>query len=422
MSNSLSSPSRVLLVDDDADIRKAASLLLGRHGFEIVVAANPEEAWSALAATNVDVVLLDLNFGPGAVTGAEGLRCLKGLTAHDPDVVVVVVTGHSGINIAVAAMRAGAADFVMKPWNNERLLATLRDAAALRRRRLDASSPSQSLPDNAPMIGESPAMQRVEALTARIAATNAPILITGEPGVGKNLLAQLIHRRSRRAHFQFTALDPLALWSEGEASLSAVLAAADPQGSLLLDSVGNWPMALQARLLAFLSTHPELRLMAASRHDRAELQASLNADLFYRLSTVEIALPPLRAREGDIRRLANYFLDLYAHYDGRPNAALTEESHAVLERALWPGNVRELRQAIERAVVLSPGDALRPEDLFPSTTPAVSAEETDLNLLRSERSVVEAALKRHGFNVTRAAKELGLTRAALYRRMARHGF
>jgi len=120
--------------------------------------------------------------------------------------------------------------------------------------------------------------------------------------------------------------------------------------------------------------------------------------------------------------LANYFLDLYAHYDGRPNAALTEESHAVLERALWPGNVRELRQAIERAVVLSPGDALRPEDLFPSTTPAASAEETDLNLLRSERSVVEAALKRHGFNVTRAAKELGLTRAALYRRMARHGF
>jgi len=426
MSLPLSSPTRVLFVDDDADVRKAASVLLARHGFEVLGAANPDEALSALAAAPTDVVLLDLNFGPGAVTGAEGLRCLKGLIANDPDAVVVVVTGHSGINIAVAAMRAGAADFVMKPWNNDRLVATLHDAAAVRRRRIEARGGDAEPAPAEPLIGQSPAIQRAKTLAARAAGTNAAVLITGAAGTGKTLLAQRIHRQSRRAHLSLTALDPLALWGEGEAALAAALGRIDANGTLLLDAAGAWPIALQARLAGCIAGHPELRLIATSRHERAELQGWLQAELLYRLSTVEIVLPTLRERGEDIARLAVHFLRLYARAYGRPRAELTEDAIAALGEAPWPGNVRELRQAIERAMVLAPGDALGPDEVLPARVlPGIAVGdevENDLNLLRAERLAVEAALKRHGFNVTRAAKDLGLTRAALYRRMARHGF
>ncbi len=420
MSDSVSITSRILFVDDDADVRKTAQLLLARYGFELIGAANPEEAWSVLAAGPVDAVLLDLNFGPGAVTGAEGLRCLQGLVANDPDVVVIVVTGHSGIKIAVEAMRAGATDFVMKPWNNNRLIEILQDAVALRRRRAAKIEAKHS--DNAePFLAVSTALRQAETLALRTAPTDAAALILGEAGTGKTLLAQNLHRRSRRGGLGFTMLDPAAAWAEGGNALAEILATADPSGTLCLDITSLWPASLQTRLLSFITVHPNLRLIATSRFTAVALQESLNAELFFRLGTIAIGLPPLRGHVEDITALSAHFLRLYARRYQHQIPQLSSEAEAALINASWPGNGRELRQAIERAVVLSPSSTLQPSDLLQTAPLAADPGESDLNLLRNERTVVQEALKRHGFNVSRAARELGLTRTALYRRMARHG-
>jgi DNA-binding NtrC family response regulator len=429
MTEGPSSLSRVVFVEDDRDVQKAAVLLLGRHGFEVRPASTPEQAWSLLAAEPVDLVLLDLNFRPGAVSGAEGLDFLKELIAHDPDATVVVVTGHSGINIAVSAMRAGATDFVMKPWNNDRLVATLRDAVARRRERQQRGGGAEPAPGlEAKLIGTCAAMRQVQVLAARVAATDAAVLLLGEAGTGKSLLAHVIHRRSARGARALATLDLAALWSDGEAALAAALEAVDCTGTLYLDEIGGLPLALQARLAAWLERHEAVRLIAGSRHDHAALQRGLvGADLLDRLSTVQITLPPLRDRGEDVRALAEHFLRVFARRHGRGDLALADAAAAAIASAPWPGNVRELRHAIERAVVLAGGGVLEVEDVLPalgsigSDAPPAPGE-TDLNLARAERAVVQAALRRHGFNVSRAAKELGLTRATLYRRMARHGF
>ena len=427
-----SSLPRILFVDDDADVQRSAAMLLPRRGFALLSARNPQEAWSLLATGPVDVILLDLNFTAGATSGAEGFSLLQALIAHDPDMIVVIVTGHSGINIAVAAMRAGAADFVMKPWSNERLVTTLNEAVALRQRRrgdrLGHTPPNASVPerDETPVIGESPVMRRVLELMRRTAATDAPILLIGEAGTGKSLMAHTIHRLSPRAAHPLVTIDPAAVWETGETGFAAAFEALDGAGTLFLDEVGSLTPPLQARLLGLLQAHPTLRLIAATRQARDLLQGGLQPDLLYRLNTVELALPPLRERGGDVRLLAAHYLRLFARRYGRNAMTFSPEAEAAVGTGLWPGNVRALRQSVERAVVLAQHDILSPEDI-PLAAPLPDGLATalpghgDLNLSRSEKAIVEAALKRHNFNVSHAAKELGLTRAALYRRMARHG-
>jgi len=407
-------------------------MLLPRRGFSLLSARTPQEAWSLLATGPVDVILLDLNFTAGATSGAEGFNLLQALIAHDPDMIVVVVTGHSGINIAVAAMRAGAADFVMKPWSNERLVTTLNEAVALRLRRrgnrLGTTATDELEPerDETPLIGESPAMLRVFDLMRRTAATDAPVLLMGEPGTGKSLLAHTIHRLSSRAARPLLTIDPAAAWEAGEAAFVAAFAKLDDTGTLFLDEVGSLPAALQARLISILQHHPALRLIAATRQPRDLLhQGMLQPDLLYRLNTVELALPPLRKRGADMSLLAAHYLRLFARRYGRPAMSLSPEAEAAITASLWPDNVRALRQSVERAVVLAQHDIVRPEDIplaapLPDGVATAMPGQGDLNLARSEKAIVEAALKRHGFNVSHAAKELGLTRAALYRRMARH--
>jgi len=429
MPHLVSSP-KILFVDDDADVQKAAAMLLPRRGFELHAARSPEEAWSVLAAHPVDAVLLDLNFYRGATTGEEGLRMLRELIAHDPDASVVVVTGHSGIAVAVAAMRAGAADFVMKPWNNDRLVAALSEAVKLRReRRLarpDEGTASALGAETLKPIGESQGMQRALDIARRAASTLAPVLLLGEAGTGKSLFAQMIHRQSPRSSAPFTVIDLNSLASAGETALEAVLHGADPAGTVFLDEVGSLPPGLQGRLIAALANQPRLRLIAATRKTRAQLQdGSLQADLLYRLNTVEIVLPPLRDRGGDCGLLADHFVRLFAVRYGRGGVTLSEPARTMIASAPWPGNVRELRQAMERAVVLAQSTELQPADVQVAG-PAEEASGNivaggDMTLAMSEKAIVAAALRRHGFNVSHAAKELGLTRAALYRRMARHG-
>ena len=427
MSTTVSTPSRVLFVDDDADVRTAAALLLSRRGFSLVPASGPDEAWSVLAAEPVDAVLLDLNFSPGATTGAEGFAFLKALLAHDPDAVVVVVTGHSGINVAVAAMRAGAADFVMKPWNNDRLAATLAEAASLRRTRRDArAEPGRDIPPHDPIIGTCAQLAAARELVDRTAPTDAPMLILGEAGTGKGLFAQAIHRLSPRRSEPLATIDPGAAWTEGAAALRLAVDAVPRGATLFLDEVGGLPASAQMLLATALAARPDLRLVAASRRTRQALSSGLlRPDLLHRLNTVEIALPPLRERGEDLRLLAGHFLRLFARSYGRPGVALPPADIDAIAACPWPGNVRALRLAIERAVVLAADGRMRTEEIILAgmhggdvAGPAVGTG--DLNLAKSERALVEAALKRHGFNVSLAARDLGLTRAALYRRMSRH--
>jgi DNA-binding NtrC family response regulator len=418
----------VLVVDDDADVQQAARLFLGRQGYVVSTASQPGQIWAALASARlsgapVDVILLDLNFSRGAVSGAEGFACLAEIMAHDANAVVVVVTGHSGINIAVQAMRAGASDFVMKPWSHARLLATLDAALDLRRRRVaDIAAPEDDI-----LLGESAAMARVRELIRRAAPTQASALIWGAAGTGKSLVARTLHRQSLRADRPFVCLDLVALTAEGataalfgDAGTPGALAEAR-DGTLVLDEVAALSASLQSRLLATLEAGGvEGRLIATTRRSRSELP--VREELLLRLNTVEIALPPLRARDRDVQTLAEHFLRVFASRHGRPPKPLSAEALDAIAHSPWPGEVRGLRQAMERCVIFADGDRYEAADIQAAATAANDgATALPTRLVDNEKALVAAALRQASFNVSHAAKALGLTRAALYRRMAKHG-
>lgn len=401
-------PPRILVVDDDADIIRAAQLMLRRHGMTVTGAGDPDAAWVALAQGPVDVVLLDLNFARGRTTGEEGFAMLDRLLAADRDAVVVVVTGHSGIAVAVRAMKAGAADFVIKPWSNERLLATVERGVALRRARRDIAPAAQPGGDD-PLLGEAHPIPHTRTLVARIAATDACALIRGPAGSGKSLVARMIHAGSPRAELVFvegTSLDGSCF---------------TPGATILIEDVEGVARADQRDLARRLDG---VRAIATSRLGRAALRAVLTDDLLYRLNTIEIDLPPLTERDGDALRLARHFLALFAARHGLAPKPLSPEAERALAADAWPDNVRGLRQACERAVLLGTDASYGVADFalaMDADAPVLRAAATDLNLERGERTLVVAALQRHAFNVSRAAAELGLTRAALYRRMEKHG-
>ncbi|MEG3166352.1 response regulator [Sphingomonas sp. PB2P19] len=403
----MSTESHILVIDDDPDIAKAARLLLERHGMRVSTAANPEAAWVLLAGEAIDVILLDLNFARGRTTGEEGFTMLDRLIAADARAVVIVVTGHSGIAVAVRAMRSGATDFVIKPWNNERLLTTVERGLALRRARLETAA-TPPVHDGI-LLGESAGIARARDLIARVAPTTAPILVHGAAGTGKTLIARLIHQASPHAHMQLVTLDAEA----ADAAAIAERTAAAAGGMLVIDHIDRLPRALNGVLLAALDG---IRVIATSRLDRIGIRGAIGEDVLDRVATIEIPLPPLVDRVGDAVVLARHFLALFAYRHGRPSIALDEDAARAIAADRWPDNVRGLRQTIERAVLLGNSDLM----LSPATAePAALAP--DLSLARNEESLITAALERHAFNVSRAAAQLGLTRAALYRRMARYG-
>jgi DNA-binding NtrC family response regulator len=403
----------VLFIDDDADVLATAETLLRRNGWRMVRAQSPAEAWSLLAGEPVDLVLLDLNFSRQATSGEEGLRFLSELKAHDPEAVVVVVTGHSGVNVAVTAMKSGASDFVMKPWSNSRLMDTLRDAMALRRR-ADAGAVTAA-EDPAVLIGESPAIQKARQLIERVAPTQAAVLFHGDAGVGKSLAAQALHARSTRSMRLLVRLDLRSGTGAGPAVARA------EGGTLLLEELAAMSPSTQAELLTALEKGADVRLVSTTR-DLAAARSMVRDDLMARLAVIEISMPSLWARGADVILLAEHFVRLFSRRHGRAPKPLDEGAVEQLMGDPPAGEVRGLRQAAERAVVLGDTDILTASDFAPSAMAGQpGGSKPDLNLARSERSAVEAALKRHGHNVSKAARDLGLTRAALYRRMLKHG-
>jgi DNA-binding NtrC family response regulator len=445
-----------VVIDDDDDILMASRLLLRRLFKDVAIANSPEQALDTIRARTPDVVLLDANFARGATDAAEGLAWLDKLLAIDPEMVVVMITAHAGVQVAVAAMKRGATDFVSKPWSNERLLATVRTAAALRRSRKGvAPAPA---PGTSPILGDSPAMARVHSLIARAGPTDANVLVLGENGTGKELVARELHRQSRRADKVMLTVDLGALSEElidselfGHVKGAFTDARADRigriqaanGGTLFLDEIGNLPLRLQPKLLTVLEQRQvtpvganapvpvDIRVIAATNLPPEKLhdEAWFRQDLLFRLNTVEIDLPPLRDRIEDVPALIDHYLTHYARRYDRPVPELSPAARAALLRHDWPGNVRALRHALERAVILARDAPLEPEDLALAPSAAriapaavvAPAPAHDLNLDRVERRLVEEALRKHGYNISSAAAELGLSRAALYRRMEKHG-
>ena len=454
--------SQCLVIDDDPDVLLSARLLLRELFREVRTFQIPEEALVAIEDAAPDVILLDANFSRGATNSSEGLHWLSEILKRDADASVVMITAHAGVQIAVDAIKRGATDFVPKPWSNERLLATARTAAALRNSRVKTGDArTLTMPGRrpaageTPLLGTSPAMARVLSLVEKAAPTDANVLILGENGTGKELVARELHRLSRRAAKPLVTVDLGAIaetlfeselfghvrgaFTEAKNDRIGRLQAADG-GTVFLDEVGNLPLHLQPKLLTALEQRQvipvgankpvriDVRVVAATNlpWDRLADETLFRPDLLFRLNTVEIEIPPLRERREDIPPLVRHYLEHYAHKYGKPVRALPKEVSAALESFDWPGNVRALRHAVERAVILAEHERFTVEDFSLSRTsqparPSAPAANHDLNLDRVERQIVEQALRKHAYNISQAAAELGLSRAALYRRMEKHG-
>ncbi len=447
-------PPRLLIADDQADVLEALKLLLKGEGFEVETVASPRAVLAAAQASDFDALLVDMNYARATTSGTEGLDLVSRVRALDGAPPIVVMTAFGSIDGAVEAMRRGARDYVEKPWDNRRLLTTLRTQVELGRalrtsQRLERENRTlqrEGLPE---LIAESPAMQPVLRLMERVASSDANVLVLGEHGTGKDVVARWLHAASARRDRPFVAVNlggiPDGLFeSELFGHMRGAFTDAKTDrvgrfeladgGTLFLDEIANLPPAQQAKLLRVLESgefervgasrarRADVRLLSATNADvQGEVKAGrFREDLLFRLNTVEIRLPPLRERGEDVPRLATHFLQRYRARYRKAGLALASEAIEALLRHPWPGNVRELDHTIERAVLLAEGAEIRARDLG-LTAPDGSRTLDTMSLEDVERVLIGKALSRAGGNATEAAKALGLSRSALYRRLKRHG-
>ncbi len=452
---------RILIVDDKKDVLAALRLLLQQHVSVVHTARDPAAIPALLADDSYDVILLDMNFSQDASSGREGFAWLRHIRQIDPTAAVILITAYGDIEKAVHAMKEGALDFITKPWKNEKLVTTVKNAIKLRQSRLEAQrlqSQQERLSADLDrpyqdIIGQSAAMERVFETIDKVATTDANVLILGENGTGKELIARALHRRSARADEVFISVDLGALTaslfeSELFGYVKGAFTGADADrpgrfevaagGSLFLDEIGNISAAQQAKLLTVLqrrevlrvgATRPhavDVRLIAATNQPIYDMirSGAFRQDLLYRINTVEILLPPLRERQEDVPLLVEHFIGVYTRKYQKPIEGVSEAAMDRLQAYRWPGNVRELQHAVERAVILSDGPLLRPSDFSLFATPSASDHEAaleSLNLDTLEQLAVRKALSKHGGNISRAAAELGISRKALYRRIEKYG-
>lgn len=453
---------KILIVDDNEDLLKAAKMFLKRHIAQVDIEKNPEALPALMGNEDYDVILLDMNFTKDVSSGSEGYYWLEKILQIDPSAVVVLITAYGDVQMAVKAIKAGATDFVLKPWENEKLLATLFSAMRLRETRDEVQTLkiknqeiNQALNEKySDILGTSAAMQRIFQTIDRVAHTDANVLILGENGTGKELIARAIHRNSARKAESFVSVD---LGSITETLFESELfghkkgAFTDAKedrpgrfemahgGSLFLDEIGNLSMPLQAKLLTVLQnrrvsrvgankeTPIDLRLICATNMPLYDMvkENRFRQDLLYRINTIEIEIPSLRDRMEDIPILANHFLKQYATKYSKSINKISEGAMTRMHKHPWPGNIRELQHAIERAVILSNSSVLQPEDFNFSVSNGKENEQAlsldQYNLDEVEKLLIRKVLKKYNGNITQAASELGLTRSSLYRRLEKHG-
>jgi DNA-binding NtrC family response regulator len=446
---------RVLVADDQADVVEALRLLLKSNGFSVVTARSPAGAIEAVKAEELDVALLDMNYARDTTSGTEGLDLLTQLRALDPRLAVVMMTAWGSVAGAVEAMRRGANDYVEKPWQNERLLGILRlqvelRSAQVQTARLHAHGARENRRELPELIAVSPAMEPVVRMMERIAPSDANVLITGEHGTGKDVVARWIHGASGRADKAFVPVNAGALadgvfeselfghvkgaFTDARADRIGCFELADG-GTLFLDEVGTMPLGQQAKLLRVLQTgdfqpvgssrtrRADVRVLAATNLDVSAASANgvFREDLLYRLNTVELHLPPLRERHEDVVALAAHFLARKAGRYGKTLTGFTAEAMTALVAHRWPGNVRELEHVVERAVVLAEGAQVGLAEVNLRRSAETAERLETLTLADAEARLVRKALERAGGNVVAAAEALGLSRSALYRRLQRLG-
>ena len=449
---------KILIVDDNEDVLFALNLLLEPYTEKIKVATTPDRIEYFMTTFQPDLILLDMNFSRDAISGQEGFESLKQILQIDPQAIVIFMTAYADTDKAVRAIKAGATDFIPKPWEKDKLLATLTSGMRLRQSQQEVSIlkeqvevlSGQNTSEN-DIIGESSVMQEVFTTINKLSNTDANILILGENGTGKDVIARLIYRCSPRYGKPFVTIDlgsiPEQLFEselfgfEKGAFTDAKKSKAGrmevvTNGTLFLDEIGNLSLPMQSKLLTAIEkrqisrlgstqTVPiDVRLICATNADIRQMveDGNFRQDLLYRINTIEIHIPPLRERGNDIILLADHFLDRYTRKYKKKIHGLTREAKNKLLKYAWPGNVRELQHTIERAVILGDGSMLKPENfLFHTTSKQKKEEEVILNLEQLERQAIEKALRISNGNISRAAEYLGITRFALYRKLEKLG-
>jgi DNA-binding NtrC family response regulator len=455
MSSPDKQPHTILIIDDDTDVLHSAQMFLKQYFAQVDTQGDPTRINVLISQNHYDVVLLDMNFRRGEHDGREGLYWLERIRTIRPEIAVILITAYGDIELAVEAMRLGAANFVLKPWKNRKLLESVE--AALNRQQSQAKKKPIQMSAVPAMIGQSEEMQQVFQLIDKVAVTDANVLILGENGTGKDLVAQALHHQSTRKSQPFVRVDvgsltPTLFESELFGHVKGAFTDAYQDkigkleqaagGTIFLDEIGNLALPQQAKLLTVLQNRKvsrigsnqeislDIRLICATNMPLAEMVADQSAasentfrqDLLYRINTVEINVPPLRERTEDIPLLVQHFLDKYARKYNKPQPTLSSAALRYLSQYAWPGNVRELQHAVERAIILSDQSELNPEDFALGTAPAASLTgEPPKTLDENERNFIKQALARHQGNITQTAKELGITRTALYRRLEKFG-
>ena len=440
----------ILVIDDDNDILTAARLLLKPEVKSVVTDSNPENLRRLLTSNSYDVLLLDMNFNSALNTGNEGFFWLQQVKSWSPSTAVVMITAYGHIDIAVRALKEGATDFVIKPWHNDKLLEAITDALPQKGEKKTAAEEHKLTAPG--IIGESSGMQDIFQKIKKIAPTDANVLLLGENGTGKDLIAKAIHEQSLRANKPFVKVDVGALteslfeselfghkkgaFTDARESREGRFEAAHG-GTLFLDEIGNISLAQQAKLLTVLQNRIisrvgsneaipiDIRLICATNVPLSELadERRFRKDLIYRINTVEIMVPPLSRRDGDIALLANHFTNMYANKYLKRDVTLSDSAIEKLQTHSFPGNVRELQYIIERAVIMADSGELQVHDLIFS--PIESSSETQqmqdgASLSEMEKNTILHVIEKHSGNISKAAKELGLTRAALYRRLGKY--
>ncbi|QHL87036.1 response regulator [Nibribacter ruber] len=452
---------RILIVDDQEDILTAGRIFLKQHFSLVRTEIRPERLTDLLLKEPYDVILLDMNYTAGATSSREGLDLLQKILQIDPQAVVVMMTAYGDIDLAVQALKLGASDFVVKPWHNEKLLATITAASKLSQSTsevLHLRNKQQHLNEalnqvGVELVGTSPAMQKVYQTLEKVASTDANVLILGENGTGKEVAARLLHRLSKRAKEVFIPVDLGAVTetlfeSELFGHMKGAFTDAKEDrigrfevasgGTLFLDEIGNVSLPLQAKLLTALQSRVvtpvgsnrgklvDIRLICATNMPLYDMvkQGRFRQDLLYRINTVEVQLPPLRERKEDIQPLAERFLATFAKKYQKPPVQLSKAVLQKLQSYSWPGNIRELEHTMERAMIMCESGHLHPSDIYLAEDTVDMEELTlakDQTLGNVEKTLVQQALLKNNGNITHASKELGITRTALYRRIEKYG-